>query len=735
MPKTNKDKVQPEVYDVMPGSKIISAGAYNILIGSPLEVVKVIIGRKLPIPTHVVFPDNTHIGSVPQNSTEFLIYYFLFGYQGLAKGLQLTLIGTEKQVKCNLELLRIAFLGLTEEEMITLNIDPEIIDILTKEEHFYRLKNKDDNPLELSDMFVGKAFNDNGIIKLDGVVIKKAGFNKFEVIIDDKEKISIDVNVNQEQIPPYNVPKRIAPFKASKFSVEIIGGSSGFSPINPCSGLVVNYNSSCVLIDPIPYLDFLLKARGISKTQIDACFITHIHDDHCVLLPFLFHSRKMKIITTPEIYYMSLYKLALTLNIEDAWEMDKYFEFIPVKADEEYIFRGLKIKPHYTLHPIPTVGATFTYTYNEKEYNFIYVGDNQSLAIIDGMYDKGIISSERKNKIKDLYREAVDLIIADGGLGMIHGDPRDGKDSKAENIAFIHLDELPEDYKGVFNLASTGKVFDIVSGRESNIVTKIAQYISNLFREDVNPEWIPHLVDYDNILTYNKGDVIIRQGHEEKPGAFIVLSGHCKVVIKKEKKIDYITELDAGDIVGEIALIKEDDQRTATIIADTPVSLCKFHPEAFKTFGIEKELLFKLSNVWSLRMKFSKIVPFSKFPNSVNTAIARISTEEIYGNKHQITIDENNDRIYIVLDGSGTIKKRNGEQALLKKGSIFGDMTLLFGNVQRYEVLVDSYLHCVVIETELMMELMNDTPILHYHLNTVTKPFFEDIIRKPKKNQ
>ncbi len=454
--RENSSKEEFKIVEVMPGSKVVSYKGHNVLVGSPVEVVKALIGRDLPMPTHVVISDTPFVGTVPQNSTEFPLYAFLFYYQGYMKGLKLGIIGDPVQVECNLEVLRIALLGLSEEEFRLLGIESQVMEHLLLEEEHFALKSLDDgHPMSIDELVNPMIFDENGFIDLGEFTISKHENDVFTFNDGDSE-ITVDIGIKCAQITPYEIPHKTFPTEISKFGAEIVGGSSGFSPINPCSSVAICYNSSYLLIDPIPYTDYLLKARGISKNEIFGIFLTHIHDDHNVLLPFLFSSEKATIITTKEIYYMTLYKLALTMNITDYKEMEKYFNFVPVEVDKVSNYYGIDILPHYTLHPIPTIGAKFSINYKETEYSITYVGDNQELKKIDEMYEKGVISSSRRNRIKDIYKEDVDLLIADGGQGLIHGDPEDSNESNAKQIAFIHLDELPDEYKTSVNIASIG---------------------------------------------------------------------------------------------------------------------------------------------------------------------------------------------------------------------------------------------------------------------------------------
>ena len=109
--------------------------------------------------------------------------------------------------------------------------------------------------------------------------------------------------------------------------LEILGSASGFTANEPCTGLALCYNGDYILIDSIPYLDKHLFARGISKNQVSAVFLTHLHDDHCALFPLILMPRKVDIITTRAIFNMAMEKLSCHLN----WNRDvieAYFQFV-----------------------------------------------------------------------------------------------------------------------------------------------------------------------------------------------------------------------------------------------------------------------------------------------------------------------------------------------------------------------------------------------------------------------
>jgi anti-sigma regulatory factor (Ser/Thr protein kinase) len=95
--------------------------------------------------------------------------------------------------------------------------------------------------------------------------------------LNDEKGASIDVNLQDdiEIHPPYTMQSDFIPRDLVKLGLEILGSASGFTANEPCTGLALCYKGEYILIDSLPYLDKHLFARGISKNQISAVFLTH----------------------------------------------------------------------------------------------------------------------------------------------------------------------------------------------------------------------------------------------------------------------------------------------------------------------------------------------------------------------------------------------------------------------------------------------------------------------------
>jgi hypothetical protein len=80
------------------------------------------------------------------------------------------------------------------------------------------------------------------------------------------------------------------------------------------------------------------------------------------------------------------------MPIEDISDM---FDFVEVKPYSTTEFYGLSIEPHYTVHSIPTIGATFRMSDRGQSHSIVFIGDNKSFPDIEDMVNKGIVKKEK----------------------------------------------------------------------------------------------------------------------------------------------------------------------------------------------------------------------------------------------------------------------------------------------------------------------------------------------------
>ena len=429
-------------------------------------------------------------------------------------------------------------------------------------------------------------------------ILRRAAPNRFEIAAGGHTKI-LDLTPEHEQSPPYPVTTDLTPSTLVKFGVEVLGGSTGFSATQASSGMALCHNGNYLLVDAIPFLNAHLRARGIARNQVHALFLSHIHDDHCNLLSLLQYNRRIQVLTTPVIWKMMLRKLSLLMDRpEDS--LQEYFVFIPLTPGLEVNFFGLRITPFYSSHSIPTIGAYFETTHSGKDCRLIFTSDTQALSDLKRLQRTGIISQERYLQIAELYRQPAQLLLADGGEGQIHGDPADATNSPAERIVFLHLDNLSEKFQTHFCTASSGKRFTLLRGETDYNLTRTIEFLLEYF-PGMPPVWISSLLASQRVMSFNAGDIIIREGTRSEGHVYMILTGYAQVIHHDGERKQFLAQMEAGELIGEMAVILSQGQRNASVVALSPVTVTAFAEGAFREFIRHQGYESKLKVLWQNR--------------------------------------------------------------------------------------------------------------------------------------
>ncbi len=689
----------------MPGCKLIQCGDEVILAGTPPEVIKSVIANKYPSPTALLIPDKTVVATNLQNCTEFPLYHFLFISNGLQDNRKLKILGETKQIENNQELLRLTLLGPTKEELLEIGIADDLIKMFIKEGNYFNLKDDLGNTCPITHYIENYTFNDDKQIDMDSLNVTHSGFNQYTIRYNGSEEV-IDLNTSQAQIPPYPVQIDCTPNELCKFGIEILGGATGFSATNASSGLVIVYNGTYMLVDSIPFLDHHLVARGVAKNQITSIFLSHIHDDHCNLLPLMFSNNKVKVITTKEIYWMAMRKMSLMLDLPIQEIMD-YFDLVPLTVGKTLDFYGLKIKPHYTIHTIPTVGAKFFIEHNHQIYSVLITSDNQSLNDVESMLKMGVITQNRADKIKSLYQEDVELLLADGGEGLIHGNPRDAMESQADRVVFFHLDDLSQEFNATFSVATAGKRYVVVEGECDFYTTRAIEFLVHHFY-GMELSWISILMGNMSITRYNTDDVIIKQGAESKNKIYTILTGYCSIITHDGTKPTVIARKEAGDLFGEMAVTTGQGLRNASVVARSPVTLCELSEEIFYALILKEQFKDKLIERWKTRKLLEETDQFKTFPSSILERLARRGVFKKYPAKETVYMNPEDPYFYIVI--AGAIKAVGDNHKTFSSGEYFGD----FGFNSKYEkaYITVEETSCLVFTKKTIQTILARTPYL-----------------------
>lgn len=701
-----------QILSLLPGVQVAQSDENTILFGCPPEVIKHMENQNCPPPDTIVLPDTPYRFDVLQNCKEFPLYSFLFVQGNYFKGKKLTVVGTKYHLRANRKLLRLTLLGPTRKEYESLG-GYHWFDELYHESRAMAIKGKDGRECTIDD-FVDFIPFEKGVAKLkSGIEIEHTGQDQFKISGE-----TVDIRFDTPQNPPYDLRNDFVSNPPIHFGVTVLGGASGFIKDKPCSSLLLHYNSDLMLIDCPPYLPQALHARGSSTTEIRSIYLTHIHDDHCNIFPLLRLSNKVKLISTKEIFWMAIEKLSLQTLIpaEDLYDM---FDFVEVKVGEIKQFYGLSIEPHYTVHSIPTIGATFSMKDRNVQKSIVFIGDNKSFSDINTMVENGIVRKEKFEKLKTLYSQKYDILFADGGMGILHGNPQDALGSKADRIVFMHLEKLPTEFDATFSHAVAGKRYTIIPGSNDAHLIRTMQILNKSFR-NVSNHWGTALMNNFHIAYANSGDVIFKQNEVSNGLIYILLTGWCSVMYHDGVSLQIKAFKEAGDFVGDMAVLDENKVRSASIVADTPVVLCAIEEKLFFEFISAEERIDDLRQLWLIRSEIEKFWPFNEFADNVNDRIARDGSRmEVTAGQTIVAQGSKDKDFYIILDGEFSVRHNDIQVKELKAGEMFGEYGSLDESVRNATVTAMRNGILLKLPSKEIRQIVESAPIFHFSMREI----------------
>jgi len=182
---------------------------------------------------------------------------------------------------------------------------------------------------------------------------------------------------------------------------------------------------------------------------------------------------------------------------------------------------------------------------------------------------------------------------------------------------FVHVEELANEFNTTFSLATSGKRYTILDGDSAIYTSQINHYLTEWLGRPFPNGWMRSLLAEEEIRRYNAEDVILVQDATTRGYVYLILTGYCDVVKHDGFRLSKDAELQAGDILGEMAVITGSGTRSASVIARTPVTLCVFSEETFKSFIVAEGFQDKLLQQWSLRPHVSRQPQFTNMTSTV----------------------------------------------------------------------------------------------------------------------
>lgn len=649
---------QPAVLRPADSSRVVQDQKTVVLVGQPPEILKNLLQSGISTFDAMLLTDSREKDGSLLNNLEFPFYFFVFVAKGLAEGRKLTLVGNEADVSHALRLMRLTLMGPTRQNLTDWGTEEGLKEEWLGISEALALKDPDGQTIPVEDFFELAHFKE-GIAQVGSMQIQHLSHDHYRFSNDDGV-VEVELDEHETVEPPYKIFSDYVPGGLVKLGVEVLGGASGFAVDEPCTGLALCVNGEYLLIDSIPFLDQHLFARGISKNQISAVFLTHLHDDHCAMFPLMKMPNIVEVITTREIFEMAMDKLACNLgwSINVIKEHFKLVELVPGRSLNYY---GLIIDPHITVHSIPTIGATFQIDKLGSVRDLCIVGDNNDMASIRDLNKQGIVRDETLDNLNHLFTDPHHILIADGGAGAIHGDPADALGSKAERVVFVHVEDLPAKFSNTFSLASSGKRYTIFDGDQSLYTSQVNHYLSLWLGKQFPNRWMRSLLAQEEIRRYNTDDVVVVQDSDSTGSVYLILTGYCNVVHHDGTSSNTIALLQAGDLIGEMAVITGAGSRNASVVAASPVTICVFSEAIFQAFvdteGIKEEILHR----WKLRPIVHALPQFKDLTSIVAEKVGRIARLQTIASGQ--TFEPDPDTWYILSEGQLETKQQHGYEA------------------------------------------------------------------------
>jgi len=698
---------EPKILTPSPGCRIVTDETEVILFAQPPEVLKGLLREKISSFDTLVLTDIREKNGALLNNLEFPLYFFLFIAKGLLEKRKLNLVGSRESISQAMRLLRFTLLGPTGEELDKWHTPETLKQEWLAVAEALAVKNDAGRTRRVEDFFNLIPFENNIAVAGNFAIERKSV--DYYLVSSPGGDVYVDLNGEEAVLPPYPVQIDYVPGGLAKMGIEVLGGASGFSTDEPCTGLALCYNGDYLLIDSIPFLDQHLFARGISRNQVSAVFLTHLHDDHCSMFPLMEMPHRVEVITTEEIFNMAMEKLSCGLG----WTVEavrEHFELLRVKPGDSLNYYGLNIEVHTTVHSIPTVGATFSTTHKGLYRDVCVIGDNQNMTAVRSLGKSGQVRAETVANLERLYKQGFHLLIADGGAGEIHGDPTDALQSGAERVVFVHVEQVPEVLQTTFSLASSGKRYTLLEGDDMIYSSLINNYLSLWLGQPFPNRWMRNLLAEQEIYRYNTDDVIIVQDASTHGAVYLILTGYCEVIRVDDGKRQTVAELQAGDIIGEMAILTGSGVRNASVVAKTPVTVCVFAEETFRNFIRYSGLQTLLENRWLLRPVVKLLPQFTELSSTVTDKVSRIAEWQVVEGGKTRWLDESH--LYIFVEGFGSIVNADGSQEKVVNGEELGWRPYSANRTVEISATTDCGL--IAIEANAYLQMLKSTPQLNY---------------------
>ena len=685
-----------------------------IAINSLPEYHRICLASKT-FPTVVVLGDTVHVDGVALGDVEMLFLTSMFpgggfDFKSMSVVRPMILVGAERRVKATMKALRHAFHGLTREELHRLGLKDNIVEMLAKEGEYFRPKNKDGVLIPFEDFVKAVPFR-NDEARIDGALIAHVGHDQYLITSNEggaSEVVALEKIGNLR--PSWPIPRIAGIEVPHAFRLSVLGSDSPFGK-GPTTTFLIDVNGEFLLWDCGDYATLTLKENGIPLSRVSHVIVSHDHKDHCGDLPALALNpyRKITIITTQEIKYSVITRLAAILDVDEG-RAERMFHWDVVKPGKAYWFRDCRFDLHYGAHPIPSIGARI---FRGKELLAVISGDTGNKTVLAKMVESGAMTTARMGYLLGaLVTDNGQPVIVDVGEAGIHGFPVDIIDLEAVKLS--HRGTLPDHLKHAATLVKPGETFvSIGQMTHSFDAVLITQTLERLGVKDA-AAWARTLANQATSRVHGPDQLVVQQNSRRLNNVYLIAHGTLEVYIGETR----VAVLECGDLFGEQALLSG-EPRNANVMTVTTTRLIAIPAELFVAMmSASDDARGRLETTWRNRILLRQVSDLSTLPTAIQNRVAPylISMKRSAG-KTLIEQGEVGDDVFVVADGILEVRTKTGT-FLLGIGSIVGEMVALGTTATRSAtVRTKTEVKLVKIPGAIFRELYDQVPWFRFRLD------------------
>jgi len=704
------------VDEIMVGCFLVEIEDETIIFGSPPEIIKVLMISGKPMPTTVVLPANFFWLEEIQVELEFPLFHFLFFRGGFLQGEKFKVVGTADQIDRIRKILRLTLIGPDKILMRKWRIQPqEIARQLVITIHF-ALKKQEGSIADIDDLVEFIYFED-GKTELKGLQIEVKGKNIFSINYRGEIQ-NLDLNFYERQKPPIKIQAGSS-FQLNRPAFGLLALShctSGFDPTGFTTGLVLFINSMPLLIDGPSWTKEHLREFGLSISEIKGIILSHNHGDHASVIDTIISGRKINLITIKEVYCSFIFKLSLLIG----WPEDKIKKMvhcIEVSLDKPYYWYGATFNFFRSVHTISTIG--FEVTYNRKK--IIYSGDTVWGSLLQNLYTAGIVDQTTYNPLANFFTAKADLVIMDGGGGLIHPDPVELNQlplDVKQKTYLTHRSHLPDGITGL-NLIRPGQQWEFVPASNVSIGDINAIQNSPLI-SSLSQDWLNTIYSMGKIHVVDAGQVILQEGEPGKD-FYIVINGAFSLIQGGNDLI----RLGTGDFFGELPIL-EGNLSTATVKAITTGRLLFIPRAVFLQMADGTAIGKRLQRLHKVRPALLQCGWVKELPLQIIDRLAEKLKRRTFSSGETITHEgKKGDEIFYVERGKAsvfmTVKGQAEKIRSMAMNQFFGELAVLGDGIRTATVVAEEDTSLFVLRRRDFERLRREYPILFYAMGVIAE--------------